>query len=110
MTAREAFEKIEPVPEGIAWDEDEQDYAIDGFLSMFVATRFTDKWLMWQSIYPQIEAGRRLREALKEACDLRAALCGHSDADSEGGDPRTWDKPLKSWTEAIAGFDAVGVV
>ncbi|MBE7420658.1 MAG: hypothetical protein HS128_23425 [Ideonella sp.] len=36
--------------------------------------------------------------ALREAADLRAALC----RGSEGGDPTTWDAPLNRWLAAIA--------
>lgn len=39
-----------------------------------------------------------LLAALREAADLRAALC----RGSEGGDPTTWDAPLNRWLAAIA--------
>lgn len=45
-----------------------------------------------------IAAAPELLAALREAADLRAALC----RGSEGGDPTTWDAPLNRWLAAIA--------
>jgi hypothetical protein len=43
-----------------------------------------------------------LSSALTEACAYRRALCGESDADSDGGDPAIWDALLKRWLAALA--------
>jgi len=43
----------------------------------------------------------RLRNALSEACEMRASLCRNSDDDEPPQDPATWDKPLKRWLEAL---------
>lgn len=61
----------------------------------------------WCGMYPDTEAHANARliaaaptmlAALREAADLRAALC----RGSEGGDPTTWDAPLNRWLAAIA--------
>lgn len=43
----------------------------------------------------------RLRIALHEACELRAALCRNGDDDEPPQDPATWDKPLKRWLAVL---------
>jgi hypothetical protein len=45
----------------------------------------------------------RLRIALQEACELRAALCRNGDDDEPPTDPSTYDRALKRWIFAMNG-------
>jgi len=114
MTAREAFEKLNPVPEGVGWiAQDYNCYMATKAGYSPVANQYVGKWHLWQSLYPQIEAGIRLREAMQVLLDAKVfgeitLLCREGESDRECYS-RCMNEIVKSAEEAISGFDAVGV-
>jgi hypothetical protein len=101
MTARAHFEKICPLAPGICYRENVNGYVIgapifraEHYPNEFAmaAQRQNDRWQLFQSLYPQIEAGMRLREAFR-----RMELDENEETE-------------QALLDALDHFDAVGVV
>jgi hypothetical protein len=81
-------------PDGIGYDYDMRKYWEARMRAAFAV------------LQPRLKAAEGMREALEHAHKSRKALCHHSDAEDEGGDPDTWDSYCQLYKNALNAYDA----